>query len=108
MMGNQKLQLSHNLTNRDITLQTKSDISLMNRILCKDETALAMLYDRYKTTIFSLLFFRLKDRAKAENVLQEVFLHVWRRSSTFDQDYDDLFTWLVKLTHIKVSESIEN
>ena len=62
-----------------------------------DETALAELYDRYRVILFGLLVHILNSREEAEDVLQEVFLQVWRRAADFDENRGRPFTWLVTL-----------
>jgi len=74
-----------------------SDVDLLKAIVRQDETALAELYDRYRIILFSLLVRILHSREEAEDVLQEVFLQVWRRAPDFDETRGRPFTWLVTL-----------
>ena len=74
-----------------------SDVELLAAIAQKDETALAELYDRYRVILFGLLIRILTSREEAEDVLQEVFLQVWRRAGDFDEKRGRPFTWLVTL-----------
>ncbi len=57
--------------------------SLIYSISKKEEKALATLYDRYKTILFSILMSMLKNRKEAELILQEVFLELWQNPKTF-------------------------
>ncbi|HYK21303.1 MAG TPA: sigma-70 family RNA polymerase sigma factor [Pyrinomonadaceae bacterium] len=77
--------------------QDVHDIELLKAIAVKDETALAMLYDRYRLILFGLLMRILNNREEAEDVLQELFLQVWRKAADFDQNRGRPFTWLVTL-----------
>jgi RNA polymerase sigma-70 factor (ECF subfamily) len=61
------------------------------------EAALGQLYDRYRLILFGVLMRILNNRAEAEDVLQEVFLQVWRRAADFDANRGKPFTWLVTL-----------
>lgn len=63
-----------------------------------EEGALTVLYDRYRLILFGLLMRILHSREEAEDVLQEVFLQVWRRAADFDEERGRPFTWLVTLT----------
>ena len=74
-----------------------SDVELLAAIARKDETALAELYDRYRVILFGVLIRILTSREEAEDVLQEVFLQVWRRAGDFDEKRGRPFTWLVTL-----------
>ena len=69
----------------------------MKAIAARDEAALAQLYDRYRVIVFGLLMRILNNREEAEDVLQEVFLQVWRKAGDFDENRGRPFTWLVTL-----------
>ena len=75
-----------------------TDVALLNAIAARDEAALAQLYDRYDRILFGLLMRILNNREEAEDVLQEVFLQVWRKAADFDEKRGRPFTWLVTLT----------
>ena len=74
-----------------------NDVELLKAIAARDEAALAQLYDRYRTILFGLLMRILNNREEAEDVLQEVFLQVWRKAADFDENRGRPFTWLVTL-----------
>ena len=74
-----------------------NDVELLTAIAARDEAALAQLYDRYRVILFGLLMRILNNREEAEDVLQEVFLQVWRRAADFDETRGRPFTWLVTL-----------
>src|SRR5829696_2559770 len=75
----------------------ENDADLIRAIVAKDEAALAQLYDRYRVILFGLLMRILNNREEAEDVLQEVFLQVWRKAGDFDEKRGRPFTWLVTL-----------
>jgi len=75
----------------------ENDVELLKAIVARDEVALAQLYDRYRVILFGLLMRILNNREEAEDVLQEVFLQVWRKAEDFDEDRGRPFTWLVTL-----------
>ncbi|HEX5832748.1 MAG TPA: sigma-70 family RNA polymerase sigma factor [Pyrinomonadaceae bacterium] len=74
-----------------------NDVELLRAVAARDEAALAQLYDRYRVILFGLLMRILNNREDAEDVLQEVFLQVWRRAADFDENRGRPFTWLVTL-----------
>lgn len=74
-----------------------SDSEILHQVARGDEQALAALYDRYKSILFGLILRILHSREEAEDVLQEVFLQVWRRAADFDEARGRAFTWLVTL-----------
>ena len=62
------------------------------------EAALSKLYDRYSRTVFGVGMKILGDRSMAEELVQEVFLKVWRSSGTFDSARSSFSTWLYRVT----------
>lgn len=62
------------------------------------EAALSVLYDRYSRTVYGVGIRVLGDRSSAEELVQEVFLKVWRSSGTFDPSRSSFFTWLYRVT----------
>ena len=75
-----------------------SDVEVIHAIARGDEQALACLYDRYRLILFGLLVRIVNSREEAEDVLQEVFMQVWRRAADFNELRGKPFTWLVTLT----------
>lgn len=73
------------------------DVELLKAVAAGDEAALGQLYDRYRLILFGVLMRILNNREEAEDVLQEVFLQVWRRATDFDANRGKPFTWLVTL-----------
>jgi RNA polymerase sigma-70 factor (ECF subfamily) len=62
------------------------------------EVAISTLYDRYSRTVYGVGLKILGDRSSAEELVQEVFLKVWRSSSTFDSSRGSFSTWLYRVT----------
>jgi RNA polymerase sigma-70 factor (ECF subfamily) len=75
-----------------------TDAELLRQIAGGDEVALASLYDRYKSILFSLILRILHSQSEAEDILQDVFIQVWNKASDFDEARGRPFTWLVTLS----------
>jgi RNA polymerase sigma-70 factor, ECF subfamily len=76
-----------------------SDEQLMTRLDGPEvEAALSELYDRYSRTVYGVGIKILGDRSSAEELVQEVFLKVWRSSGTFDPSRASFSTWLYRVT----------
>ena len=73
------------------------DVDLLKAVAARDEAALGQVYDRYRLILFGVLMRILNNREEAEDVLQEVFMQVWRRAADFDENRGRPFTWLVTL-----------
>jgi RNA polymerase sigma-70 factor (ECF subfamily) len=83
-----------------------SDAELLRAIARGDEAALASLYDRYASILLGLVLRILHSRGEAEDVLQEVFLQVWRRAGDFDEARGRPFTWLVTLARSRAIDRL--
>jgi len=75
--------------------QPAPDSALIAKMTTGDESALSALYDRYSPMLFCMLTRVLIDRQAAEEVLQDVFLQLWRNASRFDANRGSLPTWLM-------------
>jgi RNA polymerase sigma-70 factor, ECF subfamily len=72
-----------------------SDAALIQRIVRRDQSALAALYDRYAGLLSSVLNRILRDTQAAEEILQDIFYQLWRTASRFDPSRGSLGGWLV-------------
>jgi RNA polymerase sigma-70 factor (ECF subfamily) len=59
-----------------------------------DQSAVAQLYDRYSAVVYAVALRVLGDTGAAEDVLQEVFLQLWRNPGAFDAARGSLAPWL--------------
>lgn len=71
-----------------------SDEELMALIAGRNESAFAELYDRFSPRIFGLLLKLLRERAAAEDVLQETFVQVWNQADKFNADLGSVAVWI--------------
>jgi len=83
-----------------------SDVELLHAVARGDEGALARLYDQYRVILFGLLVRILNSREEAEDILQEVFLQVWRQAADFDEKRGRPFTWLVTLARSRAIDRL--
>jgi RNA polymerase sigma-70 factor, ECF subfamily len=71
-----------------------ADPELFTRIAAGDSNAFGLFYDRYAPVLFGFCVRILKDARDAEDVLQEVFVQVWRDAGRFDATRASVKTWL--------------
>src|SRR4030067_159788 len=76
------------------TVQSGTDVSLLQRISQQDDSALSELYDRHASLLYTLILRILKDEHDAEDILQEVFLRIWDRAQTYDDALGSPTAWL--------------
>lgn len=73
---------------------TEDDASLLALVQKGDESAMASLFDRYSKLVYSVALRVLRDPAAAEDVLQEVFMQIWRNPDSFTAARGSLGGWL--------------
>jgi len=88
--------------------QSRSDPDrpLMARVEARDADALAELYDRHAGRLLALARRVLGDSGEAEEVLQEVFLFVWRSAASFDPARGSALTWLLIVTRSRAIDRL--
>jgi RNA polymerase sigma factor (sigma-70 family) len=71
-----------------------------------DERALSELYDRYSAQVFGLGVRYLGDRSVAEDLVQEVFVSVWRNAASFDPTRASFATWMFRIVRNRATDLI--
>ena len=72
----------------------EADGALLDRVRLGDEAAMAVLFDRYSKIVYSVSLRVLREPASAEDVLQEIFMQVWRNPGSFLETKGSLGGWL--------------
>jgi len=70
------------------------DTALLSAVRSGDQGAMASLYDRYSGIIYAVALRVLRDTGAAEDILQEVFMQLWRNPALFDASRGNLAAWL--------------
>jgi RNA polymerase sigma-70 factor (ECF subfamily) len=83
-----------------------SDVSLVWGIRSGDESAMAALYDRYSSLVYAVALRVLNDTGAAEDVLQEVFMQLWRNPGAFDSSRGNLGAWLGVITRNRAIDNL--
>jgi RNA polymerase sigma-70 factor (ECF subfamily) len=74
------------------------DQELVRAVSGEDQASLARLYDRYSGFVYSVALRVLRDTAAAEEILQDIFMQLWRKASQFDAQRGSLPAWLLVMT----------
>jgi len=83
-----------------------ADVSLVSAIRSGDENAMALLYDRYSSIVYSVALRVLGDTGAAEDVLQEVFMQLWRNPGVFDSSRGSLGAWLAVIARNRAIDAL--
>ena len=79
---------------------------LLQRIAAGDQPAFARLYDLLSPRVFGLILRVLVDRAQGEEVLQEVFLEIWRSASRFAPNKGQGRSWVLTIAHRRAVDRV--
>jgi RNA polymerase sigma-70 factor (ECF subfamily) len=73
------------------------EAELMTRVQRGEPRAVELLYDQYAARLLGLALRMVRERAVAEELVQEAFLRAWRRAESFDAQRGDTFHWLASI-----------
>ena len=82
----------------------------LSRLLARaglgDRAAFATLYERTSSHLFAVVLRINRDRAQAEDILQEVYVNVWRAARSFDAAQSQPLTWLTSIARNRAIDSL--
>jgi RNA polymerase sigma-70 factor (ECF subfamily) len=82
------------------------DLATVTAMKAGDQRAMAELYDRYSSIVYAVALRVLGDTGKAEDVLQEVFLQLWKNPGAFDSARGSLGAWLAVITRNRAIDTL--
>ena len=82
------------------------DATLLSAVRSGDEHAMAQLYERYSSIVYSVALRVLGDTGAAEDILQEVFIQLWRSPDVFDPSRGSLAGWLAVIARNRAIDSL--
>jgi RNA polymerase sigma-70 factor (ECF subfamily) len=82
--------------------------ALVTRAQAGDGEAFGMLYDRYVDTVFRFIYFRVNDRALAEDFTSETFLRALRRIGSISYQGRDIGAWFVTIARNIVLDHVKS
>jgi RNA polymerase sigma-70 factor (ECF subfamily) len=78
------------------------------RVAAGDRPALRMVYENTSMKLFGVCLRILNDRSEAEDLLQEVYVTVWRKAASFDPDRASPITWLVSIARNRAIDRLRS
>ncbi|ATG50553.1 RNA polymerase subunit sigma [Brachybacterium vulturis] len=89
-------------------LRAPAPAELLGRIALGDEDAFSRLYDDTAPLLFGLIRRVVRDVAMSEEVLQEVFVEVWRQATRFDAHRGSARGWLCTIAHRRAVDTVRS
>jgi len=83
-----------------------TDFELFQKISNRDSKALESLYDKYSPVLYTLVKRIVVEKEIAEEILSDIFVIIWQKSSMFDINSGNLYSWLINLARNKALDFI--
>lgn len=82
------------------------DEELMQRLVLRDLTAFRTLYARYSSLVYSAALRIVRDTQIAEDMVQEIFLRLWRKPESYMATRGKFATWLTSVTRNRAVDEV--
>ncbi len=89
-------------------VDTSSDQVLLRRMSDRDSSALSELYDLHSKYFYTIIYYILRDESEAEDVLQEVFLQIWEKIDSYDENLGNPLAWITRITRNKAIDRLRS
>jgi RNA polymerase sigma-70 factor, ECF subfamily len=89
-------------------LQPRSDAALAEALSEGDDAALAEVYDRYHAAVHAVAYRVTLDRTHAEDVVQDVFVSLWKNPGAYRPERGSIGTWLMAAAHNKAVDLVRH
>src|SRR3954449_5189054 len=86
-------------------MQATSDEELIGRIASGDRLAMQVLFARHHVRVFRFVLRLVRDESRAEDLISEVFLDVWRQAGKFE-GRSAVSTWLLAIARFKALSAL--
>lgn len=83
-----------------------SDLTLVMAIRGGDQGAMAALYDRFSSIVYAVALRVLQDTGAAEDVLQDIFMQLWRNPGAFDASRGNMGAWLAVIARNRAIDAL--
>jgi RNA polymerase sigma-70 factor (ECF subfamily) len=91
-----------------VSAETASAIQLIQQVAKQDREAFSQLYDRFSALVFTLAMRMLKVRSDAEDLLQEVFVQLWRQAGSYSQERGSPEAWIISIARSRAIDKIRS
>ncbi len=82
--------------------------TLVRMIQSKDERGFHILYDKYCGILYGILLRLVRRKEVADDLLQDVFVQIWKHIDSYDPARGMLFTWMLKITRNKAIDYLKS
>jgi RNA polymerase sigma-70 factor (ECF subfamily) len=91
-----------------VSAQTAIPAFLIQQVAQRDREAFSQLYDSCSSLVFSLAMRMLKVRSDAEDLLQEVFVQIWRQASNYSPERGSPEAWIINIARSRAIDKLRS
>jgi RNA polymerase sigma-70 factor (ECF subfamily) len=91
-----------------VEIKKYTEHELINDLKSRSNAAFSYLYDNYSGALFSVIGNIIPDRDIAGDVLQEVYVNIYRKIETYDPDKSRLYTWMLNIARNEAIDTIRS
>ena len=73
-----------------------------------DKQAIAVIYDHYAPALYGVVVRIVQSEEIAQDVMQDAFVKIWKKGTTYDSTKGTLFTWLLNITRNTAIDKIRS
>ena len=86
------------ILSRKLNMSSLLEKHIVELLQERNEKAISLLYEHYGDTLYGVAHKVVRDAELAQDVLQESFVKIWKKSDSYDSSKAKLFTWLFRIT----------
>jgi len=83
-------------------------VNLIQKVANQDRDAFSQLYDRFSSLVFTLAMRMLRVRSDAEDLLQEVFVQIWRQAQSYSVQRGSPEAWIINIARSRAIDKIRS
>jgi RNA polymerase sigma-70 factor, ECF subfamily len=83
-------------------------VHLIRQVANRDRDAFSELYDRFSSLVFALALRMLRVRSDAEDLLQEVFVQIWRQAESYSAERGSPEAWIINIARSRAIDKIRS
>jgi RNA polymerase sigma-70 factor (ECF subfamily) len=92
-----------------VSTESKSHaVYLIQQVANRDREAFSNLYDSFSTLVFTLALRMLKTRSDAEDLLQDVFVQLWKQAESYSPERGSPEAWIINITRSRAIDKIRS
>jgi RNA polymerase sigma-70 factor (ECF subfamily) len=88
--------------------ESAGTIHLVQQVARQDRDAFSQLYDRCSSMVFTIAMRMLRVRSDAEDLLQEVFVQIWRQAGSYSEERGSPEAWIINIARSRAIDKIRS